>query len=132
MPSVEETINTTYSSGRTYTAVKSLFLDARKKNPDVTLEDVRRWIAKNIVRTKNYKFQNSWVPKGPREEYQIDMFEYKYKQPEKRRVRPFKFQRGKNASANEDNSEGHEIDIDSHRKVVKAPSNSTYSLRAQL
>ncbi len=98
MPSVEEAINDTYFSGRTYTAVKSLFLDARKKNADVTQDDVRRWIAQHVVRTKNYKFQNSWVPKGPREEYQIDMFEYKYKQPEKRRVRPFKFQRGKTKS----------------------------------
>jgi hypothetical protein len=64
----------------------------------VTLDDVNKWIAKNIVRTKNYKFQNSWVAKGPREEYHIDMFEYKYKQPKKSRVRPFKYQRGKTKS----------------------------------
>ena len=62
MPSVEEAINDTYFSGRTYTAVKPLFLDARKKNADVTQEGVRRWIAQHVVRTKNYKFQNSWVP----------------------------------------------------------------------
>lgn len=98
MPSVEETINDTYFSNRTYTATKSLYQDAHKKNPAVTQEDVRRWIAKNIVRTKNYKFQNSWVPKGPKEEFQIDMFEYKYKQPEKLRVRPYRYQRGKTKS----------------------------------
>ena len=63
MPSVEDTINTTYFGGRIYTAAKSLYLDARKKNADVTLDDVNKWIAKNIVRTKNYKFQNSCVEK---------------------------------------------------------------------
>jgi transposase InsO family protein len=98
MPTVEETISDTYFGERTYTAEKTLYADARKKNPDVTLDDVKAWIAKNIVRTKNYKFQNSWVPKGPKEEFQMDMFEYKYKQPQKQRVRAYKFQRGKTKS----------------------------------
>ena len=84
--SVRETINTTYFSGRTYTAVKSLYTVARKKKPAETLQDVSRWIAKNTVRMKSDQFQNSWVPKGPREEYQIDMFGYNHKQSEKLRV----------------------------------------------
>ena len=95
MPTVEETISDTYFGSRTCTALRSLYLDARKKNPDVTLEDAQRLANKNIVRTKNYKFQNSWVPKGRGEEFQMDMFMYKYKQPEKAPVRQYKWQREK-------------------------------------
>ena len=98
MPTVEETTSDTYFGSRTYTALRSLYLDARKKNPDVTMEDVQRWANKSVVRTKNYKFQNSWVPKGPGEEFQMDMFMCNYKQHEKAPVRQYKWQRGKTKS----------------------------------
>lgn len=98
MSTKEETISDTYSGPKTYTAFKSLYLDARKKDPSITMDDVRKWARENVVPTKNYKFQNSWVAKGPKEEFQIDIFEYKYKQPPKARVRQYKFQRGKTKS----------------------------------
>jgi len=98
MPSKAETISDTYSGTRNYTALRSLYQDARKKDETITMEDVKKWARENIVPTKNYKYQNSWVAKGPKEEFQIDIFEYKYKQPEKYRIRQFKGQRGKTKS----------------------------------
>jgi len=98
MPTAEETIEELYFGPRTYTAKKQLYFDARKKNRAVTIEDVTRWIDKNVLRTKGYKHQNSWIPKGPGEEFQMDMFMYKYKQPDKVLVRERKFQRGKRKS----------------------------------
>jgi len=77
MPSKEETINNTYFSDKGYGAISTLFRDAKKKDPSISFGDVKSWVSKNIVRTKNYKFQNSWVPKGPLEELQIDVFWYK-------------------------------------------------------
>jgi len=98
MPTAEETIEELYFGSRTYTAKKQLYFDARKKNKDVTMEDVTRWIDKHVLRTKGYKHQNSWIPKGPGEEFQMDMFMYKYKQPDKVLVREYKFQKGKKKS----------------------------------
>ena len=97
----EATIEELYFGNRTCTTKRALYFDARKKNKAATMEDVTRWIDKNITRTKGYKHQNSWIPKGPGEEFQMDMFRYKYKQPDKALVRERKFQRGKQKSPTE-------------------------------
>ena len=57
MPSAEDTINTTYFGGRIYTAAKSLYLDARKKNADVTLDDVNKWIASTLCERRITSFR---------------------------------------------------------------------------
>ena len=98
MPTAEETVNELDFGKRTYTALRSLYLDARKENTAVAMEDVQRWANNNIVRTKNYKHQNSWVPHGPGEEFQMDMFMCKYLQPDKVPVRQYKWQQGKTKS----------------------------------
>ena len=98
MPTAEETIEELYFGPRTYTAKKQLYFDARKKNKDVTIEDVTRWIDKNITRTKAINIRTRGYLKRPGEEFHMDTFTYKYKQPDKVLVREYKFQRGKRKS----------------------------------
>jgi hypothetical protein len=47
--------------------------EAKKLNPDITLDDVKNWRDKNIEKTKQLKGYNSFIASNPKEEYQIDL-----------------------------------------------------------
>jgi hypothetical protein len=48
--------------------------DARKIDPSITLQDVIKWKEANIERVKQLNVYNSYIPKEPYDEYQVDLF----------------------------------------------------------
>lgn len=48
--------------------------DARKIDSTITMQDVIDWKAKNLDKTKSYRGYNSFIPKEPYDQYQVDLF----------------------------------------------------------
>ena len=48
--------------------------DARKLDSSITLQDIIKWKSSNIERTTQLKGYNSYIPRAPYEEYQVDLF----------------------------------------------------------
>ena len=57
-----------------YGSIKDTFNDARKVDPSIKYDDVRRWFEKNIARKTNLRGYNSFIADHPKQEYQIDLF----------------------------------------------------------
>ena len=70
----EETISKIYNDLSGFGSIKQTFEEARKKDKTITLNDVKAWKEKNIVRKTNLKGYNSYVANEAREEYQVDPF----------------------------------------------------------
>ena len=61
--------------------------DAQKINPAITLQDVRLWKEKFIPRKAPMRGYNSYVAPGPLHNIQVDMFWYKFEEPEAPKVK---------------------------------------------
>ena len=72
-------------------SMKETLEEARKVNPAITLEDVRLWKEKLIPRKAAMRGFNSYIAPGPKHNFQVDMFWYKFEQPE---APVLKYQRG--------------------------------------
>ena len=70
---MEKIISDTYTDLAGFNNLKDHFKSAKAKDKDITLDDVRKWRAKNIELKTNLKGYNTWVPSRPREEYQMDL-----------------------------------------------------------
>ena len=57
-----------------FDGIKKTFEDARKKDKNITLNDVKEWFEKNIEQKKQLKGYNSFVANEAKFEYQIDLF----------------------------------------------------------
>ena len=57
-----------------YGSQKDTFLQARKQDKTITLEDVKTWFNNNFVRKTNLRGFNSSSAHHPYHEYQIDLF----------------------------------------------------------
>ena len=57
-----------------YGSQKDTFLQARKKDNTITMEDVKKWFNNNFVRKTNLRGFNSFIAHHPYQEYQIDFF----------------------------------------------------------
>ena len=53
-------------------SIQQTFAEARKLDKTITLNDVKEWKEKNIVRKTNLPGYNSYVASAPRFEYQVD------------------------------------------------------------
>ena len=53
-------------------SIQQTFAEARKLDKTITLNDVKEWKEKNIVRKTNLPGYNSYVASEPRFEYQVD------------------------------------------------------------
>ena len=69
-----EIISKIYNDLSGFGSIKQTFEEARKKDKTITLNDVKAWKEKNIVRKTNLKGYNSYIAAEPREEYQVDPF----------------------------------------------------------
>ena len=70
----EETISKIYNDLSGFGSIQQTLEEARKKDKTITLNDVKAWKEKTIVRKTNLKGYNSYVASEPREEYQVDPF----------------------------------------------------------
>ena len=57
-----------------YGSISSTFKDAHKKDPSITLQDVKNFFNNKFVRKTQLKGYNSYVANYPHQEYQMDLF----------------------------------------------------------
>ena len=57
-----------------YGSMQDTFKDAKKKDPSVTLQDVKKYFSENFNRQKQLRGYNSYVANKPNQEYQLDLF----------------------------------------------------------
>jgi hypothetical protein len=57
-----------------YGSVKNTWLDAKKKDPTITLNIVKQWFDKNIPKNDQVKGYNSFVAPHAYYEFQMDLF----------------------------------------------------------
>lgn len=73
MDKIIENVNNNF-----YGSIKDTYNDARKKDPSIKYDDVRRWFAKNQLRKTNLRCYNSFIADSAYEEFQIDLFVLPY------------------------------------------------------
>ena len=52
-----------------YGSIKDTYIDARKKDPSIKYDDVKKWFSKNQVRKTNLRGYNSFIASKAKEEY---------------------------------------------------------------
>ncbi len=72
--SKEATIRLVYFDEAGFGSQRSTYKDAKKRDPTITVEDVRDWFKKNVERKGKLRGMNSFIASEPREEYQMDLF----------------------------------------------------------
>ena len=70
----DDIINETYYDRSGYGSIQTTYQDAKKKEPSITLNDVKEWFKKNIEQKKQLRGQNSFIPPRPFYEFQMDLF----------------------------------------------------------
>ena len=70
----DKIISQVYNDPLGFGSNKTTLKDARKIDPSITLQDVIKWKDANIERTSQLKGYNSYIPKEPYDEYQVDLF----------------------------------------------------------
>ena len=79
MPTKNEIIKEVYN--REFGSAKETLKDAKEKDPTITLKDVQAWREKFIPRKAPLRGFNSYVAPGPKHQFQVDLFMYKFEQP---------------------------------------------------
>ena len=74
MTDKNEIISKIYNDPAGFSSIKTTFEDARKKDKNITLENVKQWFQSNIEQKKQLRGFNSYVANEPKFEYQIDLF----------------------------------------------------------
>jgi hypothetical protein len=64
---------------------KSILQEAKERHPNagITYKDVQDWTEKNLLRLQNLKGQNSYVARGPKQVFEVDLFYYNFEQPDR-------------------------------------------------
>ena len=61
-----------------YGTVQETFKDVKKLDSTIKVSDVKDWYERNIDRKKQLTGFNSYISKGPRDEYEVDLFDVRY------------------------------------------------------
>ena len=83
MATKEQIIKESYDSLGGFKSASALYNKAKEKDDMITRADVKEWKDENVPRTKPLKGYNSYVAPEARHEFQIDLFNYNFKQPER-------------------------------------------------
>ena len=61
-----------------YGSVQETYKDAKKVDSTLKVSDVKDWFERNVERKKQLRGFNSYISKGPRDEYEVDLFDVNY------------------------------------------------------
>ena len=60
-----------------YSSIQKTYIDAKEKEPSITLKNVKDWFSKNLEKTTQLKGYNSYINNEAFEEFQIDLAFFK-------------------------------------------------------
>ena len=75
---VADTIAKIYYDPGGFGSIHDTYKEAKAKEKSITLNAVKDWFERNIERKKQLRGYNSYVSKGPRDEYEVDLFDVDY------------------------------------------------------
>jgi hypothetical protein len=67
-----------YYDSAGFGTVQETYKDVKKLDSTITINNVRDWYERNIERKKQLRGFNSYISKGPRDEYEVDLFDVNY------------------------------------------------------
>ena len=72
--SKQKNINDIYYDRAGFGSLRTTLQDAKARDPSITMDDVRRFFARNVEEKRKPRGENSFVAPAPYWEYQIDLF----------------------------------------------------------
>ena len=78
---MEKIIANAYYDLGGFTSINEHLKDARQKDKNITIENIKAWRSKNIQQTKKLTGYNSFVADRPYEEFQMDLAFFDMKDP---------------------------------------------------
>ena len=72
--SKQKIINDIYYDRSGFGSLRTTLQDAKAKDPSITMDDVRRFFARNVEEKRKPRGENSFVAPSPYWEYQLDLF----------------------------------------------------------
>ena len=72
---IHETIEKIYYDPGGYGSIYETYKDAKAKSKLIKLFNIKDWFATNIERQTQLRGYNSYVSKGPKDEFEIDLFD---------------------------------------------------------
>ena len=61
-----------------YGSMQDTFKEAKKVDSSIKFSDVKDWFERSVERKKNLRGCNSYVSLGPRDEFEVDLFDVNY------------------------------------------------------
>ena len=61
-----------------YGTVQETYKEVKKLDSTITINNVRDWYERNIDRKKQLRGFNSYISKGPLDEFEVDLFDVRY------------------------------------------------------
>ena len=61
-----------------YGSMQDTFNEAKKVDSSIKFSDVKDWFERSVQRKKNLRGFNSYVSLGPRDEFEVDLFDVNY------------------------------------------------------
>ena len=74
----DELIKKVYHDPGGYGSIQDTFKEVKKLNSSVKLDDIKDWFERTIERKKNLRGFNSYISKGPLDEFEVDLFDVNY------------------------------------------------------
>ena len=74
----DSTIKKIYYDPGGYGSMADTFKEAKKVDSSIKFSDVKDWFERSVERKKNLRGFNSYVSLGPRDEYEVDLFDVNY------------------------------------------------------
>ena len=74
----DSTIKKIYYDPGGYGSMQDTFKEAKKVDRSIKFSDVKDWFERSVERKKNLRGFNSYVSLGPRDEFEVDLFDVNY------------------------------------------------------
>ena len=74
----ESIIKKIYDDPGGYGSMQDTFKEAKKVDSSIKFSDVKDWFERSVERKKNLRGFNSYISLGPRDEFEVDLFDVNY------------------------------------------------------